>query len=401
MAIQQDEPKGQTIVLTGGGSGGHILPVLAVAKSLKRKRPDLQIVYVGHKSDSLADLVLPGGDIDKVCNVNGGKWRRYHGEGWRQIFDLKTLLKNTIDFFRLLIGTIQSLYLLKKIKPEGVFIKGAYVGVPIGWAARWCHIPYVTLDLDAVPSLANRLIAKKATAHAVGMPKELYSYPPDKTFYVGVPIVDGFNIVTPAEQARLKAELQLDAYEQVILVVGGGLGASRLNTAFSRQLPNLLSQFSRAVVVHVTGRKHEDEMNHIYDKALKPHQRKQVIVKGFVESIYRYTGAADIIVSRAGATSLAEFAAQGKACIIVPNPILTGGHQLKNAQQLAAHSAIIVVDETEPEQTSKALLEAATGLLSSPAKRAQLGASLHTFAHPKAADELADLLLKTFNISSK
>ncbi len=400
MTTPPEEPKGLTIVLTGGGSGGHITPVLAVARALKRQRPTCRLVYVAEKSDKLGDLVTPGGDIAEVKLISGGKWRRYHGEGWRQLFDLPTLAKNVRDFFRVLRGTFQSWWLLGKLRPAGVFIKGAYVGVPVGWAARWRNIPYVTLDLDALPSLANRLIAKHAAAHAVALPKEIYPYPADKTFYVGVPIAETFSLVTPAQQAAWRSELGLASYEQIIFAMGGGLGAERLNMMLAEQVPALLKQYPHAALVHVVGRAHEAKMTDYYEAALDNRQRGQVLVKGFVDDVYRYSGAADLVISRAGATSLAECAAQGKACIIIPNPILTGGHQLKNAEQLAAHGAIKVVPETDSKEGSGGLLTAMTELLATPTRRAQLGATLHSFAQPDAAGKLATLLLQTFESSS-
>ena len=387
-------PKPLTIILTGGGSGGHITPILAVAKALKQQRPNCHIVYVALKGDKLGDLVTTGQGIDEVRLITGGKWRRYHGEGWRQIFDIATLAKNIRDFFRVLWGTLQSLRLLGKIKPDGVFIKGAYVGVPIGWAARLRRIPYVTLDLDATPSLANRLIAKQAAAHAVGMPKELYSYPPDRTFFVGVPIAKEFTLVTPQQQAQFKSALKLDNFQQVILASGGGLGANRLNIMLANQLPAILAQYPDAALVHSVGRDHEEKMNDLYDKLLDSKQRQQVMVKGYIEDMYRYSGAADLVIGRAGATSLAELAAQGKACVIVPNPQLTGGHQLKNADQLAAHGAIKVVHESE--QGGEELRQNILDLLGSETERVRLGTTLHSLAQPEAATRLAELLIQTF-----
>ncbi len=385
-------PKPLTIVLTGGGSGGHIMPVLAVAAALKNQMPACRLIYVGQKGDKLGDLVRPGGVIDEVTSISGGKWRRYHGERWRQLLDIPTLLKNIRDVFRILLGTLQARRVLKKVKADGVFIKG---GVPLGWAARICHVPYVTLDLDALPSLANRLIAKNAAAHAVAMPREAYPYPPDKTFYVGVPLAEQYQAVTEQQRAAYRAELKISADSQVILATGGGLGANGLNIRLAQQMPVILKQYPRAVLVHATGREHEAKMNKLYDELLEAQLRPHVIVRGFIEDMYRYTGAADMVIARAGATTLAELALQGKACIIVPNPVLTGGHQLKNADQLAAHGAIIVVPENDAG--GEGLRQAIIELLGSPDERARLANTLRTFAQPDAADKLAKLLIKTFN----
>src|SRR3990167_7210097 len=127
------------LILTGGGSGGHITPLLAVADELKKQRPNLTLVYIGQRGDKLADIPAKHHSIDKVYTVRAGKFRRYHGEGWRQLLDLLTFGKNVRDFFLVLIGLWQSYWILKKLKPVALFVKGGYVGVPVGLAAAWLH----------------------------------------------------------------------------------------------------------------------------------------------------------------------------------------------------------------------------------------------------------------------
>lgn len=236
------------IILTGGGSGGHITPILAVAHELKRLRPELSIIYVGQKGEKLSEVISRSPDIDGAAYVWAGKWRRYHGEGWRQLLDLSTLLKNIRDVFRVAIGTVQSYRLLKHYKPAGVFIKGGFVGVPVGVAAHWRHIPFITHDSDALPGLANRLVGRWAVAHAVGMPAELYAYTPSKTFYVGVPIAAEYQPVTPQLKQQAKQETGLGAFDQVLLVTGGGLGAQRVNEAVLGIVPSLLKSHPKLAV---------------------------------------------------------------------------------------------------------------------------------------------------------
>ncbi len=378
--------------MTGGGSGGHITPVLAVARALKHKRPDVHVIYVAPKGDKLSDIVEQNNNIDEVRFIMSGKWRRYNGEGWRQFFDIKTIAKNTGDFFRVICGTLQAYRLLGKLKPDSVLVKGL---VPIGWAARLKNIPYVTLDLDALPSLANRLVAKHASFHAVGAPKQLYNYPQTKTFYTGIPISEAYEMVTPQLQSRWRKDIGLDSFEYVILATGGGLGAVRLNQAIASQIAALLKLYPDLALVHVVGRDHEDEMKRQYTEVLSSTLESHVIVKGFISDMYKYSGAADLIISRAGATSLAELSAQAKACIIVPNPLLTSGHQLKNAEQLAAHGAIDIVHEDQLSKRPEILLEHIEDLLSEPSRRASLGKTLHGLAHSSAAENVADLLLRS------
>ena len=152
--------------------GGHITPLLAVAHELKRIEPDCKIVYIGQRGDDFIASVANNSDIDASYTIRAGKFRRYHAGKLKQLFDLPTIAKNIRDIWRVLVGKCQSWYLLRKIKPDIIFIKGAYVGAPVGLAAAWLHIPYVTHDADAIPGLANRIIARWASAHAVALPKK-------------------------------------------------------------------------------------------------------------------------------------------------------------------------------------------------------------------------------------
>src|SRR5579883_1409738 len=124
-----------TIILTGGGSGGHITPILAVAEAIKRGQPDIRLVYVGFIGDKLADIPKQSPYIDEVRQVRAGKFRRYHGQGWRQWFDIPTDLKNLRDAWFTLLGTWQSYRLLGKLKADAILMRGGFVGVPVGLAA--------------------------------------------------------------------------------------------------------------------------------------------------------------------------------------------------------------------------------------------------------------------------
>jgi len=382
------------VVLTGGGSGGHITPILAVADELKRQRPNLEITYIGQRGDKLSDIPAQHPTIDRVYVVSAGKFRRYHGEGWRQLLDLPTIAKNLRDSFRVLAGIWQSYWLLRRLKPAGIFIKGGFVGVPIGLAAAMRHIPYITHDSDAVPGLANRIIARWAKVHAVALPKDTYNYPPDKTITVGVPIATHYVATSDEQRAAYRRDIGLGDYKTIILVTGGGLGAQRLNEAVASIVPELLTAYPELAMVHVAGRDHETTMQTTY-KQLDPKQQRRVVIKGFVADLYRYSGAADLIITRAGATHLAEFAAQHKACIIVPNPQLTGGHQVKNASYLSAQQAAVIIAEETLKLDSTRLLQTIRRLLDDPAKRHELGERLGHFALPDATQWLVKLILQT------
>lgn len=383
-----------TIVLTGGGSGGHITPIQAVAAELKRQHPLVHLVYIGQKGDRLADIPSSDPHIDEVLAVRAGKFRRYHGEGLRQLLDVVTLFKNVRDAVYLLIGILQSRKLLKRLQPDILFIKGGFVGVPVGLAAAQLHLPYITHDSDAIPGLANRLIARWASYHAVALPADIYSYPTNKTVTTGIPLQAAFKPVTAQIQQRYRAELKLPASAKLLFVIGGGLGAQRVNEAVAEAVPYLLQEFPELYVVHGVGRAHEAIMRQSYNETLKPAEQGRLQIFGYLKDVYRYSGAADLVITRAGATNLAEFALQGKACIVVPSSVLAGGHQLKNAQYLAAHDAAVVLDEADLTADSNRLARQASALLHDAPARAKLGTALAAFAKPDATRELAQLLLR-------
>lgn len=155
------------ILVTGGGSGGHITPILAVVHELRQLSPKAEIIYVGQTGDDLLDVPAHDPNIASVVAIRAGKFRRYHGEGWKQLFDVVTLCKNLRDAVWVLIGLWQSFWLLGRLRPDVIFVKGGFVGVPVGLAAALRGIPYVTHDSDALPGLANRIIARWAKVHTV------------------------------------------------------------------------------------------------------------------------------------------------------------------------------------------------------------------------------------------
>lgn len=382
--------------MTGGGSGGHITPILAVAHALKRIQPGLKIVYIGQKGDKLIDIPAADPAVDAVYAVPAGKFRRYHGEGFRQLLDVPTQVRNVRDGFRVLAGLWQSYWLLRKLKPSVIFTRGGFVSVPVALGGKLNGIPYITHDSDSVPSLANRIIARWASLHAVALPEEVYPYPRPKTKMVGIPLNADYQPVTPAIAKQLKHQVGIKPDAQLLLVTGGGNGAEGLNQAVAENTPYLLKKYPKLHVAHIAGRALEKQLSNVYDKLLPAETRKRVEVIGFTTDFVQYSGAADVIIARGGATNLAEFAVQGKACIIVPAEQLVGGHQVKNAQVLADRGAIELFTQAQAEQERR--LGLAVGeLLDNPEKRAELGKHLATFAKTDAAHVLSMVLLEIAN----
>jgi UDP-N-acetylglucosamine--N-acetylmuramyl-(pentapeptide) pyrophosphoryl-undecaprenol N-acetylglucosamine transferase len=236
------------------------------------------------------------------------------------------------------------------------------------------------------------LIARWAKLHAVALPEEIYPYARNKTKTVGIPLSHDYVPMTTELMQQYKHQLGLPRDCQLLLVTGGGNGAEPLNAAVVASAAWLLSEHPKLHIAHIAGRALESGLKAAYEAVAQPEQLKRVEVIGFTTDFYLYSGAADVVIARGGATNLAEFAEQGKACIIVPAEQLVGGHQVKNAEAYATRGAIQLFTQAQAEQERR-LATAVSDLLRDDAKRAALGKNLHAFAKNDAAHELSEILL--------
>lgn len=375
-----------TILLTGGGTGGHITPLLAVAYELKQLHPTCRIIYVGERGGKFTQLTDGHHAIDETYTIYAGKFRRYYGDSWmRRLLDVKTNLLNIRDMFFILIGTMQSLRLVARLNPDVILLKGGFVGVPVGMAAAIKHKPFLTHDSDAVRGLANRLVSRWARLHATAMPPEYYSYPREKICQVGVLVEHTYQPVTPALQKQYKERLGLPQDTPLLLVTGGSSGAERINEAIVKGVDGLLVQNPTLRIVHQVGK----GKGGVYGEY--SHERLQI--EEFLQPMYVFMGAADLVVARASGNTIAELGVQGKACIVVPNPHLAGGHQLKNAERLAEQGGAVVVSEKELYDQQQGLIATVSALLSNPKRREELAHTLQAVTIPDATHKLAKLIL--------
>jgi len=307
----------------------------------------------------------------------------------KSFFDIKTNLLNFRDFFRFIRGIWQSYFLIGRLKPSIIFTKGGYVCAPLGISAGLRGVPYITHDSDAMVSLAHRMISQKAELHLTAMPANYYlQYPKNKTVQVGVPIRAEYAEVSDSAKIESKKLLGFDETNKVLLVVGGGLGAKNINTAIVDGSVELLSDPS-LVIVHITGHKLFKEVQTKY--ASLNIDKNRIICMPFSDKLYKYSAMADVIITRAGATNMAELSAQAKACIIVPNPLLAGGHQLKNAEVFENADSAIIVSE---ERISSSLISTAIDLLNNPDRQKVLSMNLKKNAVLDASDKIAEILVK-------
>jgi UDP-N-acetylglucosamine--N-acetylmuramyl-(pentapeptide) pyrophosphoryl-undecaprenol N-acetylglucosamine transferase len=370
---------------------------LSLAHALKAADPGCKIVYIGLKGEKVEGLQSRYQVFDQVCFVPAGKFRRYHGQSLvAHLTDVKTLLLNGRDFLKVLAGLHSAEKLVKKIKPDLVFSKGGYVAVPVGLAARLHGVPIVTHDSDSLPGLANRLVGRWAKVHATGMPAGYYKYPKDTIAYTGIPVDERLKPVTLVLQASYKKQLDLPADAPLLLATGGGQGAQQINDLMLGIAPKLLAANPKLHIVHIVGiglagQMSEQQIKDAYAEVLPANDLQRLTTLSFTGDFYIFSGAADLIITRAGASAMAEFALQAKACIVIPSSVLAAGHQIKNAQVFKEADAAKVLPS---DASASQLFKAVSSLLNDPSVRGRLAANLSSTARPDAAKDLARIILE-------
>ncbi|MDO4773730.1 MAG: glycosyltransferase [Candidatus Saccharibacteria bacterium] len=374
------------ILAVGGGSGGHVTPVVAVFSELQKSgKYELRFWCDKKFGPNAKRLVAKLDPSIPVHMIAAGKLRRYHGMSlWQQLHP-GTLLPNIMDAAKVLAGFLQSFWKLLWWRPDVIFIKGGYVCLPVGYAARLLRIPLVLHDSDAHPGLTNRLLAPFAAKIGTGAPLEYYSYPADKAAYVGIPVAAEFRQYTEAERRELKQQLGFDPSRPLVVVTGGGLGAVRLNNAIVAGREMILDEASLFLV----------SGTHQYQELVdRTEPQDGWRLQAFVhDGMARVLAAADVVVTRAGATTLLELAALARPTIIVPNRQLTAGHQLKNAKVYQDALAAIVVDEAAIANDELVLAKTVVNVLRAPQIRRDLSCHFAAFAKPDAAAEMAEMIL--------
>lgn len=402
------------VLVVGGGSGGHITPAVAVIREMLEMKPRTRVEFwtdrkyyknvvkitteIGVSWGSSVQETNRRQPYIRVRKLWAGKFHRYAGWTFKDYFvnfgiTLKDLVwGNIVGFVGFVAGTVQSFgrLLLPGKRPDVIFLKGGFVGLPVGLVARLFKIPYIVHESDAVPGLANRLLMKHAAVIATGW-SELNGV----TDYVqvGIPVAAEFKLVSDAQQKSLKKAFGFDPERPLVVVTGGSQGSLNIDNAMKEVLPEMLKFTSVGLVA---GRKHYEDMVELkkYEEWDKAKLQSNFRMWEFNSAMHELMGAADVVVSRAGATTIAELAALGKAVVLVPFEQLPGGHQTKNAERLCEKGAVIMVTDERMQQQPGVLLEEVRHLVRAPKERATLAEKLHAEARPDAAKSLAEIVLK-------
>lgn len=323
--------------------------------------------------------------------ILAGKLRRYHHLSTiRHLLWPSLVIRNIADVFLVTAGFFQSLVKLIIWRPKVIFIKGGYVCLPVGIAAALLRIPMVLHDSDAHPGLTNRILARWARVIATGAPPEYYNYPSEKTKYVGIPVSSEYHQFSDKDKEKTRKEWGIEVHRPLIVITGGGLGASRINDTVIKTLGDLLKLGS---VVLVSGEGQYGELREITPENNADFQLYPFISKGFAGLL----GCADLVVARAGATTILELAALKKPTILIPNPKLTGGHQMKNAKVYKDAGAVVLVSEEEMMDNPQVLVEAVKGIITDKKLSANLSDKFSSFARPDAAKDVAKIIIKNSN----
>ena len=322
-----------------------------------------------------------------VSVIVSGKLRRYHHLSLVQHLMIPSVVfPNILDGFKVIFGTIQSFFKLLFNRPDVIFLKGGYVCLPVGWAAKILRIPYVIHDSDAHPGLTNRLLSKSAKKIATGAPLKYYKYPKSKSKYVGIPVSNQFKKIDKKQAQEIKQKLGFKKDRKLVVVTGGGLGAKRINDSIIRSVDDITNKYS---LMLISGAKQYEELKKKYTKENDNFKLVDFVSEGMSDII----NAADLAVARAGATSIMELAAAEKPTILVPNARLTGGHQTKNAKVYADADAVELADEDKFEKNKTILINQIEKIISNEKRLKELQDNISEFAKPNAAKEVAELIL--------
>jgi UDP-N-acetylglucosamine--N-acetylmuramyl-(pentapeptide) pyrophosphoryl-undecaprenol N-acetylglucosamine transferase len=360
------------IVLTGGGSGGHLMPLIAVARKIKEQVPEVEFVFIGPKGKMEDDII--GKEGIPMRNISVGKMRRYFS------------LSNFLDFFKILLGIFQSMRILLAEMPDAIFSKGGYASVPVvlvGWMYR---IPVMIHESDAVPGMANSIMSKFANRVAVSYPEAEKEFPAAQVVVTGSPVREDIN---KGDIAKAREMFSLTESRKTIFVYGGSQGARIINNKILDLLPELLKKYQ---VIHQTGEANFDEARHkAGELGIKVGHDGYHAIAFIGDELKNIFAVSDLIISRAGATSIAEIAANEKPAILIPIDKSANNHQRMNAYAIAKFGGCVVLEESNLGENL--LLSRIDEIMENDQLRQKLSTDIKIFYHADAAEKIAQGVL--------
>lgn len=352
------------ILISGGGTGGHIFPALSIAAALKRRNPDAKILFVGALGRMEMERVPAAGFEIVGLPVAG--------------FDRKRLWRNVPVLFKLWKSMLKARKIVRDFKPQIAIGVGGYASGPTLKAAQKAGVPTLVQEQNSYPGVTNKILGKNADAICTAYEKAADFFPPERIILTGNPVRAALlNVEMTPEDA--KHALGFDPARPLVLVVGGSLGARTINTSIAGGLDTLLD--GNTQILWQTGRSGEE----IGKKAVEG--RSDVKATPFISDMATAYRAADLVVSRAGAGTISELQLLGKPTVLVPSPNVAEDHQRKNALALVDRGAAeMILDSEAPAQLPGAIAR----LVADPAARDRLAANILKMALPDSDEKIAD-----------
>jgi len=354
----------QKIILSGGGTGGSVRPLLAVAESLHETNPDWEFLFVGTKDGPEKALVAEIAWPIEFLSLPGGKWRRYFS------------FHNFLDIFKIFRAGALSQKILQRFPADLVISAGSFVSVPLVWAASLKKIPILIHQQDSRPGLANRLMAPFARAITVTFEKSLLDYGP-KAIWSGNPVREADLRRAQALTAETKAQYGLRSHLPIVLVIGGGTGAAAINQLIYQARAGL-TVFCQ--IIHLTG-----SGKGTGDPVSLANYQSFEFLQNF--EVLKLLAAADLVVSRSGLGTLTELAALAKPTILIPLP---ASHQEENAKLFESAQAALVLNQVDltPDNLTKAVRSA----LEDRERLSRLSLNISRVIKKGAADNIAAIV---------
>ena len=368
------------ILFTGGGTAGHIFPIIAVVRELRKMGSDAQFFYAGPKDD-FGEIILSQESI-KIKWILAGKIRRY--------LNWKSVLENIADvLFKIPLGFLQAIFYVFISAPDLIFSKGGYGSLATVLAGQILQVPIILHESDVTPGLANRFMSKFTSQIFVAFPVAQTEYfSEDKMIAVGNPMrVELLN----GDAEKAKDYFDLIVGKPIILVLGGSQGAQAVNDLMLAILPQLLTDFE---IIHQTGSKNLEQLKAEAKVVVDETLARRYHPIGFLKEVELRDAfeACDLVVSRAGSGSIFEIAACQKPSVLIPLSSSAQDHQLKNAYAYAQNKAAVVMEEAN--LTPRFFLEKIKYLFANPDELQKMSQRAKEFSKPGSAKIIAQYIIK-------
>lgn len=367
--IMNDELR---VIISGGGTGGHIFPAVSIANAIREKRPDAKILFVGAEGRMEMQRVPAAGYPIKGLPIVG--------------FNRKNWLKNIPVLFKIMKSRNMAREILSEFKPQVAVGVGGYASGPTLNMAESMGIPTLLQEQNSYAGVTNKLLAKNARKICVAYDGMERFFPADKILFTGNPVRQNLRNETLTKDDAVR-RFGLVPGKKTILIVGGSLGARTINDSILGNLP-LVKQQQQVQFIWQTGKFYSEDIHNELERRGCP---ENLIVTDFISDMSEAYAAADLVISRAGAGSISEFCLLGKPVILVPSPNVAEDHQTKNALALVQRNAALYVTDAEARRI---LLPQAINTVTDPAKLESLGRNILQLAKPNAAADIADEVIK-------